>query len=221
VRVVNRLAVPALLVIGSAFCGNLPAQSAGGQSAAASQGTRIAVVDVGFIVKNHPTMKTQQAGFRDQVKNAQDELVKRKQSIVAEAEKLKSYTEGSPDFNQHQEKLANLEAQLKLDTVRREKDLADLEAKMALDFYVQLQGLISQLAEFNQIDLVLRTSNEKPDIKVPATIQMALENEVVYSRPSLDLTGSVLSMLQSQAGMTPTPNGATNNQAGNPLPTRR
>ncbi len=210
-RVVNVLAALAVMIFGSAIVAtSVTAQQAASAAAAAPQGTRIAVVDVGHIVKNHPTIKAQQTQIRDQVKAAQEDLLKRRQAIVTEAEKLKSFTEGSPEFNKLQETLANQEAQLKLDTVRREKELEELEAKMAMEFYAQLQGLISQIAEFNQIDLVLRANNEKPDLKNPATIQMALEKGVVFSRPGMDMTETVLNMLKQQAGAAqPTVGGAT------------
>lgn len=208
-RVVNVLAALALIVFGSATCGTyVMAQQAAPAGQAASQGTRIAVVDVGMIVKNHPSIKAQQTQIREQVKTAQEDLVKRRQAIVAEAEKLKSFAEGSQEFSQLQEKLANQEAQLKLDTVRREKQLEDSEARMALEFYNQLQTLITQIAEYNQIDLVLRSNTEKPDLKNPATIQMALEKGVVYSRANMDMTKTVLDLLNAQAGAAQPTSGA-------------
>ncbi len=109
-----------------------PAQA---QQAASPAGTRIAVVDVGFIVKNHPTIRQQQTAIKDQVKVTQEELVKRREALVKEAEKLKEFKEGSPQFNQIQEQLANQEAQLKLDMVRKEKEIDTVEAQMAITFY--------------------------------------------------------------------------------------
>jgi Skp family chaperone for outer membrane proteins len=213
VRVV-KLAAQALMISGSLSCSSQlfaqQAAPASTQAAASAQGTKIAVIDVGMIVKNHPTIKLQQQQIREQVKVAQEELNKRRQAIVTEAEQLKMLNEGSPDFNKLQEKLTQQEAQLKLDSVRREKDLEDLEAKMALEFYTNLQTLIAQLADYYQIDLVLRANNEAPDLKQPATIQMALEKGVVFSRPQLDMTNAVLEMLKKQAPTAPAPTpGAT------------
>jgi Skp family chaperone for outer membrane proteins len=190
------------MISGSLSCGShLFAQAAtpAAQAAAPAQGTKIAVIDVGMIVKKHPTIKAQQQKIHEQVKLAQEELNKRRQAIIAEAEQLKALNEGSPDFNKLQEKLAQQEAQLKLDSVRREKDLEELEAKMALEFYTNLQALIAQLATYHNIDLVLRANTEVPDLKQPATIQMALEKGVVFSRPHLDMTNAVLQMLEQQA----------------------
>ncbi len=209
---VVKLAAQALMISGSLSCGShLFAQAAApaAQAAAPAQGTKIAVIDVGMIVKKHPTIKAQQQKIHEQVKVAQEELNKRRQAIIAEAEQLKVLNEGSPDFNKLQEKLAQQEAQLKLDSVRREKDLEELEAKMALEFYTNLQTLIAQLATYHQIDLVLRANTEVPDMKQPATIQMALEKGVVFSRPHLDMTNAVLQMLEQQAPAA----GATTNGA--------
>ncbi len=194
-RVKNLLAVVAVMIVGSYSESPLSAQ----QPASGASGTRIAVIDVGYIVKNHPTIKQQQTAIRDQVKVAQEELVKRREALVKDAEQLKEFKEGSAQFNQLQERLANQEAQLKLDMVRKEKELDGVEATMAIGFYKELQTLITSVAEHNQIDLVLRSNREEPDLKQPQTIQMALEKGVVYSKPTLDMTELVLAMIQKQS----------------------
>ena len=211
-RVKNLLAVAAVMIVGSYSESPLSAQ----QPAAA---TRIAVIDVGFIVKNHPTIKQQQTKIRDQVKAAQEDLVKRRENLVKDAEQLKDLKEGSPQFNQVQEKLAGQEAQLKLDMVRKEKELDGIEATMAIGFYKELQTLITSVAEHNQIDLVLRSNREEPNLNQPQSIQMALEKGVVYSKPTLDMTDLVLQMIQKQspaAATTPTVGGPEVNSAGRP-----
>ncbi|MDZ4849105.1 MAG: OmpH family outer membrane protein [Pirellulaceae bacterium] len=196
----------ALMIVGSFAMTTVVAQQPNAAATGAS-GTRIAVIDVGYIVKKHPTIKQQQTAIRDQVKVAQDELVKRREALVKDAEQLKAFREGSPEFNQLQERLANQEAQLKLDMVRKEKELDGVEASMAIEFYKQLQTLISSVAEHNQIDLVLRSNREEPDLKNPATIQMALEKGVIYNKPALDMTDLVLKMIESQAPAATTPQG--------------
>lgn len=203
----NLLVIVTLTIAGSSIKTPLLAQ----QAATGPTGTRIAVVDVGYIVKNHPTIRQQQTTIKDQVKAAQDELVRRREALVKEAEQLKEFKEGSPQFNQLQERLANQEAQLKLDMVRKEKELDGVEATMAITFYQELQTLIKSVAEHNQIDLVLRSNREDPDLKQPATIQMALEKGVVFSKPALDMTDLILNMIKQQsppAATTPTAVGA-------------
>ncbi len=203
-RIKNLLAIVALTFVGLSLHTQLLSQ----QAATGATGTRIAVVDVGFIVKNHPTIRQQQATIKDQVKTAQEELVKRRESLVKEAEQLKEFKEGSPQFNQLQERLANQEAQLKLDMVRKEKELDGIEATMAIQFYQELQTMIKSVAEHNQIDLVLRSNRDEPDLKQPATIQMALEKGVVYSKPTMDMTDLVLNMIKQQAPAAPAATGA-------------
>ncbi len=214
-RVKNLLAIAALTFVGSSLSTPLLAQ----QPVANPTGTRIAVVDVGYIVKNHPTIRLQQTTIKDQVKAAQEELVKRREALVKEAEQLKEFKEGSPQFNQLQERLANQEAQLKLDMVRKEKELDGVEATMAITFYQELQTLIKSVAEHNQIDMVLRSNREEPDLKQPATIQMALEKGVVYSKPTMDMTDLILNMIKQQspaAPAGPTATGAPTRNAAAP-----
>jgi len=171
------------------------------QPAAAASGAaliKVAVIDVGYIVKNHPSIKQQQTAMRNQVKATQEELIKRRDVLVKDAEKLHDLREGSPEFNSLQERLAREEAQLKLDSVRKEKEIDEVGAKMAIEFYNQMQGIIKRVAEFNNIDIVLQSSREQPDSKQPATIQMALEKSVVYYKDSVDLTNVVLDLIKAE-----------------------
>ncbi len=69
--------------------------------------------------------------------------------------------------------------------------------------------MISSVAEHNQIDLVLRSNREEPDLKQPATIQMALEKGVIYHKPALDMTDLILKMIQQQAAAAPAAPAAT------------
>lgn len=207
-RVWNSMAFLAVAAVSTTFLSaTVMGQSPAASSAAA--GTRIAVIDVGYVVKNHPNIKQQQTQIRNLIKAAQDEMIKRREALVKEAEKLKEFKEGSPEFNKLQEQLLREETQLKLDMSRKEKEFDEVEAKMAIDFYKQLQTLITRMAEHYQIDLVLRSNREEPDLKQPATIQMALEKGVVYSKPTLDMTDAVLQMIKEQSPAAPTAPGAT------------
>ncbi len=47
----------------------------------------------GYVVKNHPNIKTQQTQIRNQIKAAQEEMIKRREGLVKEAEKLKEFKE--------------------------------------------------------------------------------------------------------------------------------
>jgi Skp family chaperone for outer membrane proteins len=223
VRVWNKLALGALIVACSSTS-SFAQQNAPAAGAATSQ-TKVAVIDVGFIVKNHPSVKQQQTMIRNQVKATQEELVKRRDAWVKEAEKLKDLREGGPEFNALQEKLAREEAQLKLDSVRKDKEFDEIGSKMALEFYNKLQVVIAQHADFFGLDVVLQCNRDQPDEKQPASIQMALEKEVVYFRPTIDLTDHVLKALTEEsaapaASPAQTP-GAVPRAAANPGRTTR
>lgn len=212
-RVWNKLALSALTVVTCSSAANtlLAQQPAAAPAASAASPIKVAVIDVGYIVKNHPSIKQQQTAMRNQVKATQEELIKRRDVLVKDAEKLKDLREGSPEFNSLQERLAREEAQLKLDSVRKEKEIDEVGAKMAIEFYQQMQGIITRFAEYNNIEIVLQCSREQPDSKQPATIQMALEKSVVYYKKTVDLTDAVLQQIIAE-----TPAGATTAPAGVP-----
>ncbi len=75
-RVLNILAALALLC--GTISSNTYAQAPNGAAPAAAVGTKVAVIDMGFIFDNHPTMKDQVAAIDAEIKRQK----KRSTSVV-------------------------------------------------------------------------------------------------------------------------------------------
>ena len=85
-------------------------------------GHRIAVVDVAFIFKNHPGIKSQVTSVENDLKNYHAELNGKREPLKAEAERLKSFKPGSPEYTAQEEKVASLDSKLRLDMARKQKE---------------------------------------------------------------------------------------------------
>ena len=98
-----------------ALMGICAAQSVFGQAPQAQQAqpvgpkngpSSIALVDVGHILKNHPTMNKEMEGIKAEMTKAQEEIETRRKSLLAETEMVqKNYDTNTADFKQKQEQL--------------------------------------------------------------------------------------------------------------------
>jgi Skp family chaperone for outer membrane proteins len=190
--------------------GQAPAQQGAPAAAApaAAPVTKIGVIDIGYIFDNHPTMKDQVAAIKAQIKMAEDEINKRRESVLEELKSLKSYQENSAEFKQKEEQIAQLESQLKLDFSRKQKEFAEAEAKVIFDTYKQIEMVTKAWAEYNQIGIVFRYSRMEMDPKAPMTVSAGINKNVVYFNSTLDLTDPILAYLRQQQGATAAANGA-------------
>ena len=197
-RILKICALTALMASVTTFGSIASAQSP------APQGTRVGVIDVGYIFKNHPTMKTQIDNIDKQIKQAEDEINARRESVLKEIDKLRSFKEDTMEYKQAEEKIANLESQLKLDFMRREKEFAEAKATIIYDAYQQVTGAVKAMAEHNGIDIVLRFSQDEMDPKKPQSVGGGINRDIVYFNPSMDLTTFVLKLLpQAQTASAP------------------
>jgi len=207
----------------------------GAPQQAAPQSTKappssFALVDVGYILKNHPNMNANMETLKAEMTQAQEDIETRRKTLLAEQESLSTTVEaGSPLFKQKQENLISQESKLRVDFMAKEKEFAEKQANVIFKSYQSINNSISIVAKYYQFDIVLRYSGEqnKMDPKDPKTVNFGIQRDVLYHNPQIDITEAVLGVLNSQepkaAAPVATPSAPATRQATPPLnnPTRR
>lgn len=195
------------LMLVSAAATSVAQQPAGGQpqgngtAAAQRRQVPIAVIDLGYIIKNHPTMKQEMERIRSEEEAAGAEFEKKRQSILKMMEELReSFTEGTADFQRKEQEIASQDTQFRLDVVRKNKQFQEARAQVFYQVHVQVTNLIQFYCQQMGTFVVMRVSREKLDPKKPETIEMGMGQEVFYfqNMPDVDITQWVLESLNSQ-----------------------
>ena len=75
----------------------------GTSTASWAQGMNVALLDVGFIFKNHPGFKTQMDGMKADVAKFEEGLKQQQQQIQAAGKQMGSFKPGSPDYKRIEE----------------------------------------------------------------------------------------------------------------------
>ena len=163
--------------------------------ASAQEATRVAIVDVAYIFKNHPGIKAQVTKVEGDLKRYDAELKGKRDQLKTAAEKLKTFDPGSPAYSAQEEQVASMESKLRLDMARKRKELADAEAKIYFDNYQQIAAGVKFLAEHNKINLVLRYNSEAMDKGKGDSVIRGVMKNIVFHDEALNMTPIVMQYL--------------------------
>lgn len=193
----------------SAICGLLVVSvlsssiaSAQAPAKPASAGTKIAIVDVARILKDHPGIKSQMQQIEQELKNFDASFKAKNEELKNEVAVLKDLVPGTPDYTRQEEKIAQIESRGKLDFGRRRKELIDAEAKIFHDNYQLISQMVSSVAVTNQIGIVFRYNSEEMDLTDKDSLIRGVMKNIVYHDAGLDMTDLVMKMLDQHFART-------------------
>ena len=191
-------AVVTVSLTASAALAQAPATGAATNTAPVSR--TIGVVDIGYILKNHPTMKSEMESIQASMEVADKTMAEKRDAIVKQMEQLREqFTEGTPEYDRAEKAIAEQDTSFRLDLVKKRKEFETAQANVLYKVYHDINGLLVFLSDKMGTQLVLRVSREKMDPKKPETIQMVMSQDVLYFNESIDLTAWVLQALQTRA----------------------
>lgn len=161
----------------------------------------VALVDVGAIIKAHPTMNAEMEKIKAEMETAHNTIENRRKALLAESETIvNNYDPNTPDFKQKQEELLNKESKLRVDFLGQEKEFAEKQAKVVFSSYSEINSAIAYVANGYGYDVVLRYSKEQDEMdpKKPQSVNFGLQRDVLFQAPGLDITEHVLWVLRDQ-----------------------
>lgn len=192
----------------SSYAQNAGGQTGGTAAAAAQQPRRqvpVAVIDLGYLIKNHPTMKQEMERIKSDEEAASAEFEKKRQAILKEMESLRDqFKEGTPEFSRKEAEIAAQDTEFRLSVVRKNKQFQESRAQVFYQVHQQVTEEVSTFCQYFGTFCVLRINREKMDPKRPETIEMGMSQEVFYyqNSPDVDITDWVLNQLKARATQT-------------------
>lgn len=172
-----------------------------GQAAAGNSQITVAVVDVGHILKNHPTMKSQIEAIEADMKKADEDMTRQRDSILKQMEQLRErFTEGTPEYEREEKRIAELDTQFRLDLVKKKKEFDKSRATVLYKVYSDIQGLVKYASENMGIQLVVRVNGtrENLDTNKPENVQLIMSEQVLHYNARVDLTDWILNGLKQR-----------------------
>lgn len=197
----------ALLVISVLVAGTFAQQGGGGGTQA---GNAVALIDIGYIFKNHTLFKQRMADLQADMERAEQVMKKEADSLRGLREKLNNYRAGTPDYNDLEAKIAKDSADLNVRYQLQKKEFAKAEAKIYYGVYQEIHQEVNAFAQANGVAAVLKFSSEPCDPEKPDEVLRDLNKPVIYWSRNLDITQVILDSLNRRALQ----QGARTNQGG-------
>jgi Skp family chaperone for outer membrane proteins len=177
----------------------------------------VALVDVGYLLKQHPTMNAEMEAIKAEMTQAQEDIETRRKGLLSETEMIgKTFDQNSPEFKQKQESLISQESKLRVDFMSKEKEFAEKQAGVIYKSYQSINQTIALVAKHYNYDLVLRYSKEQNEMdpKKPTTVNFGIQRDVLYMNPQIDITEIVLAVLKRDIPAAAAPAAPTAAQPG-------
>jgi Skp family chaperone for outer membrane proteins len=175
-------------------------QAASGQAAARPP---VAVIDVGFLLKNHPTMKAEIEAIETRMAAADKSMSDKRDAILKQMEQLREkYTEGTPDYEREEKAIAAKDTEFRLELVKMRKEFDSSRANVLVKVYSEITHWVKYLSDNMGVQLVMRITREQMDPSKPETVQMVMSQDVLYYNATIDYTDWILKALQSEAAKT-------------------
>lgn len=180
-----------------------------GSPAAAAQVPKampVLVVDLGHVLKNHPTMKAEIEKIEASMGTVDKEFAAKRDKILADMKALgEQFTEGTPDYIRQEKMIAEADTQFRLELVRKRKEFDEARAIVLTQVHAQVTHVLQFACGYLKAGVVLRVSREKLDPKKPQTIEIGMGQEVFYFDPNTDITDWVLEQLKNSAAAASAP----------------
>ena len=162
---------------------------------AANAQTKVAIVDVGAIFKQHTYFAQQLEALKAKADGFKAEAVKAQQALAQSAEALKYLKPERDDYRVKQTELAQKAAALQVEQNGLMQKLMEEEAMLHFKTYQQVNDLISQYCDAKGIQLVLRYSGQEMDLDQRGSVMQRVNSSVVYHDPANDITQAIVGQL--------------------------
>lgn len=176
-----------------------PAPAAAPAARATAPASHSAVIDVGYIFKNHARFKQAMDKMKDEVMQAENALKAERDRINSLMETLKGFNVGTPEYKKLEAEVAKAQGDFSVNAQLQKKDFMDREAKVYLQVYNEIERAVSQFARDNGIAVVHRFDGDPVDSADRNRILGSITKPIVYYDPQIDITPDVLRMLNGAA----------------------
>jgi len=180
---------------------SLPATTAQAQAPAGARppATHQAVIDIGYIFKNHARFKAQMDKMRDEVMAAENGLKAERDRINGLVEQLKGFNPGTPEYKKLEAEVAKAQGEFNVTAQLQKKDFMDREASVYHDVFGEIEQAVARFAQEHGIAVVHRFDGDPVDSGDRNQVLRGITKPLVYYDRSIDITPDVLRLLNAGA----------------------
>jgi Skp family chaperone for outer membrane proteins len=173
-----------------------------GQACAQGDGGIVAVLDVAKVFKENQEFSNQMEVIRQEADRMRNQLQAAQEDFRRQAAEVSQFPIGTPERKQAEAAFAQRQAAFQTQARQDENDLLVKEAKAYYTTYQKMQNVVSQIAQQNNISLVLRFDSTDINASNPNEVVAGVNRAIVYHY-KLDLTSMVIQNMGPTVAATP------------------
>ena len=175
--------------------GAVPQPQAQPQVRPTATGAHVAVIDVGYIFKNHARFKAAMDKMKDEVMAAENGLKAERDRINGLMEQLKGFNVGTAEYKKLEAEVAKGQGDFNVNAQLQKKDFMDREANLYMQVYTEIEKAVTRFSRERGITAVFRFDGDPVDGADRNQILRGITKPIVYYDAGIDITPDILQML--------------------------
>ncbi len=147
-------------------------------------------------------MKAQLKELGTEAERVQKDFERQLQDLQAQGQELNTRKPGTPDYQQLEEKLVSVKANIQGQIALKRKDFEQKEAKLYLNAYREISDEVTYFCKQSGISLVLNFNGDQPHEESPQDVGRHITKQVVFYTPNLDITPIIVQRFAPPQGAT-------------------
>lgn len=186
-------------------------QSAAPAAPASTAPHKIALIDMAHVFKNYEKFTRLREDLKTEIQASEEEAKARAMKLQEMQQKMKTYTESSPEFTAAEQQLAKASAEFEAFRRAAQRDFLKKESQIYHTVYLDATDAVAKYAKYYKYNLVLRFNREELDTENAQKLIEGMNRQVVHFEPENDITLSVTDYLNKRYAQTASAPGAPKN----------
>ena len=166
---------------------------------------RVVVVDVARVFKNHRRFNQDLELLRQDAQTYQAMLRTSQEQLQQRVDLARAQDPNSAEFRQAESDLTQELAAMQVNQRQKGRELAEKEAKLYFDVYMEVSRAIAAYADNNAVNLVLRYNSDPIDPADPKSILEGVNREVMFQQ-NRDITDQIIATVNAGQAVESTAN---------------
>jgi Skp family chaperone for outer membrane proteins len=157
---------------------------------------RVALIDMARVFKNYKKFEAMREELKGELTKSEERFKLMAETVKQETAQLKGFKEGSPEYSNLEKSLLNHTSTMQAFQKGQQRELIRKEAQIYKTIYLEVSDAVEKYAQHFNFTLVLRFSaDELSGQENPEDVMRGLNRQVVYYRPSEDITTAICEFL--------------------------
>ena len=160
----------------------------------------VGLLDVGKVLENSSRIKARQEALRADMKKADNELIRERETILKLQAQLREIRSGHPEYKQREADIAKRGSDLQVKHKLMQKEFSERQAQLLYDAYKEIEQEVQAVAARRGFVMVMKyNGRDVPHDHLEAVFAYT-SKPVVWFNQGLDITDEVLASLERRSG---------------------